>query len=230
MSTGKTSVPVITGTRFRVKYAKDGTARFIGHLDLVRLFDRTLRRAGVPIAYSQGFHPHPKISFGPPLSLGMRSRAEYADFTLSSPCANVGQLLAKAAVEGLDVLVVRPISEKAESLTKIIILAEYRIKCTVDDALEAKMRDVLAREHIVVERTTKNGPKEIDIRPGIIGMTAAPGGEGVIMTLGLETGRAARPSEVAALLLGDGVSFDITRIEQYAELGGERVSPMEIVR
>lgn len=230
VSTGKTAVPVITGTRFRVKYAKDGTARFIGHLDLVRLFDRTLRRAGVPIAYSQGFHPHPKISFGPPLSLGMRSRAEYADFTLSSPCANVGQMLAKATVEGLDVLAVRPISEKAESLTKIVTLVEYRITCAIDNSLEARMRDILTRERIIVERVTKNGPKEIDIRPGIIDLAVDPGGEGIVMTLGLETGRAARPSEVTTLLFDEGVPFDVTRIEQYAELGGERVSPMEIVR
>ena len=230
VSSGKAASPVITGTRFRVKYAKNGTARFIGHLDLVRIFDRTLRRAGIPVAYSQGFHPHPKISFGPPLSLGMRSIAEYADISLSSPCRDIGALLTRAMVEGMEVLSIRPVLEKAESLTKIITLAEYRIRCEIDSVLAGRISDILGRERIMIERITKSGPKELDIRPGILELAVAPEGDGVFMLIGLETGKSVRPSEVADLLFETDRPFEVTRTEQYAEMEGRRVSPMEIVR
>jgi radical SAM family uncharacterized protein/radical SAM-linked protein len=228
--TGRTATPAITGARFRVRYAKNGTTRFIGHLDLVRIFDRTLRRAGIPVAYSQGFHPHPKMSFGPPLPLGMRSVAEYVDFSLASPCRDIGTLLARAMVEGMEVLSIRPIAEKAESLTKIITFAEYRIRCEMDGPLAGRIRGILDCERIMVERITKSGPKELDIRPGIRELAVTPEGDGIFMLLGLEAGKSARPAEVADLLFERRRTFEVIRTEQYAEMEGRRVSPMEIVR
>ncbi|MHB9028796.1 MAG: TIGR03960 family B12-binding radical SAM protein [Candidatus Latescibacterota bacterium] len=227
--TGKASVPVIAGTRFRVKYTKTGPARFIGHLDLVRIFDRTMRRAGIPIAYSQGFHPHPRISFGPPLPLGMRSAAEFADFSLSTPFPEAGMLLAKSLPEGMEMLSIRPISEKAESLTKILILAEYRVQCGRDERIGEKIKTILERESIPVERMSKSGPKEVDIRPGIIEITVSPEGDEFVMLLSQETGKSARPSEVINLILDTGEPFEVTRTEQYAEQQGKRMSPLEIV-
>jgi radical SAM family uncharacterized protein/radical SAM-linked protein len=229
VSTGKAPVPVIAGTRFRVKYTKTGPARFIGHLDLVRIFDRTMRRAGIPIAYSQGFHPHPKISFGPPLPLGMRSVAEYADFSLSTPHPEAGMLLAKNLPEGMEMLSIRPISEKAESLTKILILAEYRVQCGRDERIGEKIKNILERGHIPVERMSKSGPKEADIRPGIIELAVFPESDGFSMLLSQETGKSARPSEVIDLILDSGEPFEVTRTEQYAEQQGKRMSPLEIV-
>ncbi len=228
--TGKAAVPVITGTRFRVKYSKTGPARFIGHLDLVRIFDRTMRRAGIPVAYSQGFHPHPKISFGPPLSLGMRSTAEYVDFSLSTLCPDVGLMLARNLPEGMEMLSIRPISDKADSLSKVITQAEYRVKCDMGDAIQKKITALLERDSILLERMSKSGPKKVDIRPGIIDITPVPEGDGFVMLLGLELGKAARPSEVTDILFKTGEPFEITRTEQYAELLGKRVLPLEIVR
>ncbi len=227
---GKVATPVIAGTRFRVKYTKTGPSRFIGHLDLVRIFDRTMRRTGIPVAYSQGFHPHPKISFGPPLPLGMKSSAEYVDFSLSSPCPDVGRLLAKGMVEGMDVLSVRPIAEKAEALSQIITLAEYRVECVMDTRIADRIRDILEREQIMIERMSKSGPKSVDIRPAIAEITILPDGGGFVMLLGLELGKSARPSEVTDLIFDTGEPFEVTRTEQYAELRGKRVSPLEIVR
>src|SRR6185295_248822 len=73
-------------TRYRVAFEKIGIARFTSHLDLVRIFDRAIRVAKVPIAYSQGFNRHAKIAYGPPLPLGATSRAEYFDLELAQPC------------------------------------------------------------------------------------------------------------------------------------------------
>lgn len=227
---GKAAIPVIAGTRFRVKYAKDGSARFIGHLDLVRIFDRAMRRAGIPVAYSQGFHPHPKISFGPPLPLGMRSSAEYADFSLSTPCPEAGALLARSLPEGMQVLSIWPVSEKAESLTQILTLAEYRVICGMDGRTKENITRILEHDHIPVERTSKSGTKEVDIRPGIIEITILPDGSGFTMLLGQEMGKSARPSEVIGRILAPGEPFEATRTEQYTELTGKRVSPLEFVR
>ena len=73
-------------TRYRVEYEKEGLARFTSHLDLVRIFDRAIRVAKVPIAYTQGFNRHAKIAYGPPLTLGATSRAEYFDLDLAQAC------------------------------------------------------------------------------------------------------------------------------------------------
>ncbi len=93
---------IFAGSRLRIKYAKKSENRFTSHLDLVRIFDRTLRRAGIPVAYSQGFHPHPKISFGHPLPLGLKSIAEYADFTLSQPFPEIENTLSKELPGGVE--------------------------------------------------------------------------------------------------------------------------------
>ena len=222
--------PVIIGTRFRMKYTKKGPIRFIGHLDLVRIFDRVMRRAGIPVAYSQGFHPHPKISFGPPLPLGMRSAAEYVDFSLSAPFQDIGKTLAKSLMSGMEVISVRPISEKAESLTKIITQAEYRVSCTMNEKAAENIGHLLERDHILIKRETKNGIKEVDIRPGIIDIVIAGDGSGFTMMLSLESGKSAKPSEILELISCSGQPLAVTRTEQYAEVQGKRVSPLEIVR
>jgi radical SAM family uncharacterized protein/radical SAM-linked protein len=228
--TSKVVSPVITGTRFRMKYSKNGPTRFIGHLDLVRIFDRVMRREGIPVAYSQGFHPHPKISFGPPLPLGMSSVAEYVDFSLSAPFQDIGRTLAKGLMNGMEVISVRPIYEKAESLTKIITLAEYRVTCKIDEQVVENIGRLLERDHILINRESKNGMKEVDVRPGIIDIAIAGDGSGFTMMLGLESGKSAKPSEILELISCSGQSVTVTRTEQFAEVQGKRISPLEIVR
>ncbi|MDP2982900.1 MAG: TIGR03960 family B12-binding radical SAM protein [Candidatus Latescibacter sp.] len=228
--TAKVVSPIITGTRFRVKYSKNGPTRFIGHLDLVRIFDRVMRREGIPVAYSQGFHPHPKISFGPPLPLGMSSSAEYVDFSLSAPFQDVGKTLARSLMNGMEVISVRPISEKAESLTKIITQAEYRVSCTLNEKAAENIGHLLECDHILIKRATKNGIKEVDVRPGIIDIVIAGDGGGFTMILSMESGKSAKPSEILELIFCGGQPLMVTRTEQYAEVQGKRVSPLEIVR
>ena len=80
MPTVDSSIIVLT-----VKYAKTGDMRFFSHLDLIRLFQRAVRRAGIPVALSRGFHTRPEISFGPALKLGKESMNEYARFKLTTP-------------------------------------------------------------------------------------------------------------------------------------------------
>lgn len=113
----------------RLKYSKGPEVRFISHLDLMRVFTRAIRRAGLPIAYSQGFTPHPRIAFGPPLPLGMTSMGEYLDMEFAKPLfGEVLEKLNQALPKGIRALEAKPIFGKATSLSSAIISADYDIR------------------------------------------------------------------------------------------------------
>jgi radical SAM family uncharacterized protein/radical SAM-linked protein len=107
--------------RFRMRYAKSGLMRFLGHRDVMRAIHRAFRRSGVKLAYSQGFHPHPKLVFAPPPPVGVESRAEYLDFDLVSPPEDASQVFAelkRTMPAGLDPLEVESLSPARKSISK----------------------------------------------------------------------------------------------------------------
>ncbi len=113
----------------RIKYSKDGPLQYISHLNLVQVFSRTLRRADIPVVISGGFNPRFKISFGPPLPLGISSNSEYLDLKLKE-AVNLGELKEKinqVSPLGLKIIKAREIPLNSESLTKIIDSAAYLI-------------------------------------------------------------------------------------------------------
>lgn len=113
----------------RVKYTKTGMLRFIGHLDTARMLSRALRASGLPISYSQGFNPHPKLAFGPPLPLGFSSECEYFDIELTGKKSpqEIETALASHLPEGVAVVKVAALSYRPTSLTKIIDHVLYRV-------------------------------------------------------------------------------------------------------
>jgi radical SAM-linked protein len=118
--------PQVSGTRFRIKYGKGPELRFISHLDLMRLWQRAVRRAGLPVAYSQGFTPHQKMSFGPPLPLGMTSRGEYLDLQLEKPFqGDIADALRQAMNPGISIFEARPVYKEGQSLSSWIGAMEY---------------------------------------------------------------------------------------------------------
>jgi radical SAM-linked protein len=217
------------GTRLRIRYTKEGTIRFVGHLDMVRIFDRIMRRAGIPIAYSQGFHPHPKLSFGHPLPLGLTSKAEYVDITLSEPFPEFEKTLWKNLPDGLGLVRIAVIPDRASSLTQIVTVSDYFVGCKVDNETEARLRDILGRESIPVIRSTKRGDKEVDLRRGIEELIIADDRSGFTMRLSVETGTAVKPSEVLGLVFPGNHHADVERTEQYAIHNHTRVSPFDIM-
>jgi radical SAM-linked protein len=117
--------------KFRAAYEKAGSARFTSHLDLVRIFDRALRVAKIPIAYSQGFSRHAKIAYGPPLSLGATSDSEYFDLELAQPCAwSTIESMNHVLPEGIRIIEGRPFTRAAESLMAVITRADYEVRLT----------------------------------------------------------------------------------------------------
>jgi len=227
---GRKGVLVPVDTRFRIKFGKNDAMRFTGHLDTVRLFDRAMRRGGIPLSFSQGFHPHPKISFSPPLPLGMKSTAEYADFSLSKPFPDIENVLRRELGPGIELFGIRSVTEKVKSLNSIISLSEYYVACVVNGELKDTVKSICDRDSISVNRSTQKGPKTIDIRPGIIEINFNGTNNGFTMILGSIPGQSAKPSEVLGLIFDDVMPVCVIRTEQYAVINEKRVTPFEVLR
>lgn len=153
----------------RIKYAKMGRIRFISHLDVMRVLTRALNRADIPVAYSKGFNPRPRISMGLPLPLGYESKCELADVTLAQmlPPLALHQRLERAMPPGLELLETDRVSPLSPSLSDASS-ACYMIRLERTEAFndaEALIRDFLNRDYVELERVRKGARKRIDIRP-----------------------------------------------------------------
>lgn len=151
----------------RIFYEKLGRAKYISHLDINRCFQRAIRRANLPIWYTEGFSPHPYITFALPLSLGFESLCECVDMRLTEdwPLERVQQALNQALPEGLHVTcAATPVQKPAA-----IVQAQYRITLTGDTtAILHALQDILAQESILVCKKTKKGAQEVDLKPHIL--------------------------------------------------------------
>jgi radical SAM-linked protein len=169
--------------RIRIKYAKRGPLRFTSHRDFARAFERAIRRAGVPIAYSQGFTPHPKISYASAAPTGVASEAEYLEIGLQSavePDALV-EALDAALSPGLDILAAVVAPEGGPSLADRITTAHWSIELpgVNRDTAAAAVQAFLDAPEVMVERMTKQGRRHFDARAAvvsiIVGSSAEPG-------------------------------------------------------
>jgi radical SAM-linked protein len=182
--------------RYRVMYAKEGPARYISHLDLIRAFERAARRAGLPLAFTQGFNPHPKLSFAAPLAVGTAGEAEFADLELSGNISAgvVAKSLSGVMPEGLRVIEIRLVPDSAPALMATVDLAGYTARAVLAMSLDKEMvekaiAEFLARPEILVERRSKSGEKRIfDIKPGIITMSAQINDDIIVLDAELKTG------------------------------------------
>jgi len=173
----------------RVKYCKDRPIAYISHLNLAQVFTRALRRANIPVVISGGFNPRFRISFGPPLPLGISSISEYLDIKLEEEIKvdELVERLNRVLPQGLKILLAKTIPSSADSLVKIIDRASYVITLKIKEKLldsaaknqENELKELeqeteknnkifLNLEEITVEKQTKNGIKKVDIRPSIL--------------------------------------------------------------
>jgi radical SAM-linked protein len=182
--------------RYRVLYAKEGPAMYISHLDLIRIFERAARRAGLPLAFTQGFNPHPKLSFAAPLAVGTVGEAEFADLELTGdiPAEVVVKSLSGVMPEGLRVIEIRLVPDSAPALMAAVSLAGYTARAVLAAPLDKEMvekaiAEFLARPEILVERRSKSGDKRIfDIKPGIFTMSAQINDDIIVLDAELKTG------------------------------------------
>ncbi len=158
----------------RVRFTRGDEVKFISHLDLMKVFERAIRRSGLPIAYSQGYNPHPGMVFGLPLSVGTTSCGEYADFELSREidADEFMDTLNKCLPCGIN------ITDAAEKNVKSNIMAsiaqaDYSIDIFLHETLsqqeaEEKLKSMMSLEQIIVMKTGKAGSKEVDVKPLIV--------------------------------------------------------------
>ncbi len=160
--------------RLAVRFTKGAPVRFVSHLDVQRLFQRAFRRAKLPLAYSQGFNPHPLVSFATALSVGMISMGEYLDVTLTEymPPESFIDAVSTVLPKGIEIVEAFDMGESRKSLTSAMrsasYMAEVKFEKSVDaDAVKSALNELLSGE-IVVMKKTKGGIKPTDIRPMVI--------------------------------------------------------------
>jgi radical SAM-linked protein len=198
--------------RVRVTFSKQGALRYTGHLDLHKILERSIRRAALPLAYSQGYHPQPKLNLAAALPLGFASRAEVMDLWLNEDVEDVVAPLQDNVPPGLTILGAEPVDERAPSLQSQVIAAEYQVEITEAGStagLNEKIAAVMAAESIPRERRGR----KYDLRPLIEALTPIrlSGGEGLFMRLTAREGATGRPEEVLDVL---GIPLEDTRIER----------------
>ena len=190
--------------RVRVTFSKKGALRYIGHLDLHKIWERSIRRAKLPLAYSQGYHPQPKINLAAALPLGFSSRAEVMDMWLNEEVQDVVPSLQANVPPGLTIIGTSQVDEREPSLQSQVIAAEYQVEITeVPQGGEAgygldlneKIAAVMEAESIPRVRRKK----EYDLRPLIEGLTIADKNQ-LFMRLTAREGATGRPEEVLAVL------------------------------
>lgn len=158
--------------KLRIRFAKRGRLRFTSHRDFQRAFERALRRAGVPVAYSQGFTPHPKVSYAGAAPMGAASEAEYLEIAVAKECepAAVAVALDAALPPGLDIVDV--VAAEDGSLADRLQASEWSIE--LPDApveeLAAAVEAFLAEPVVEVQRMTKNGVRTLDARGAVVRM------------------------------------------------------------
>ena len=153
----------------RALFEKAGTARFISHLDLMRLFQRAFKRAGLPLTHTQGFNPRPSVSIALPLSLGAESHCELLDFDLESPVPleNIRNRLNAALIDGIRV---REVYDNGAKI-KYLALLQSRLTLEYDGGIpagaESAIGQLFAQETLVLEKKNRNGVTQQDIIPMI---------------------------------------------------------------
>lgn len=164
--------------RAMIRFGKQPRLRFISHLDLQRFFQRALNRTGLPVAYTQGFNPHPVMSFASALALGWTSEYEILDFKLSVP---MGRQRTEEAVRAalpvdLPVLEVRMVDDRHPAPMAIVCAADYAIALEDAPALRTAAEDFWACDEVMAVRKTKSGEREVDIRPLALALVPMDGG------------------------------------------------------
>jgi len=201
-----------------IRYSKKGPARYTAHLDLMRELERSMRRAHLPVAFSEGFNPHLKLSIAAPLPVGTEGLAELAEVEMTRPVEpdQMAESLNAVLPPGLKVWEVAEISSTNPALMAALDQAAYIVQLDGEDLPvplpDAAIEEFLARECVEVRRRGKDGKEKVrDIRPGIIKIEVLPGDDGLGLRMELKTGSVmnVRPAEaVTALLEHAGIKVD----------------------
>lgn len=232
--------PRATST-IRIRWRRAGRVRFLSHRDVARLFERALRKLRLPVAYTEGFSPRPKLSFGLALTVAYESEAEYLDVELTEAVGleALPAGLTAALPEGMTVDAVETVPPGTPSLQQAVECCDWDIEVlgaevpTIADAVAT----VLAAPELLLERERKGKTTIADVRPAILHVeVAGPTGTGVELSARLATGTLTlRPSELVRVLgqvlAGDGrptpTEGRVRRTHQWITVDGARCEPVK---
>ncbi len=215
--------------RYRIRFAKRGRLRFLGHLDLMQGLLRALRRADVPLVYSQGFNPKPRVQFGPALPVGLTSESEYLDVDCRRRLDPEAALAEVNAVlpRGLRVLAIREIRLDAPSLSESIRAARYRVESAGGIDVPGAVASFRARGSVAVTRERKGRRLTFDLEREILDLEPIDA-DRLRVTLAInEGGSSVRPDEVVRELFGERAGrLALEREDLLVEVGGRRINPI----
>ena len=217
--------------KVRVKFAKEGAMKFIGHLDIMRYFQKAVKRANLDVAFSEGFSPHMIMSFASPLGVGITSTGEYFDMELKSATTSSDMVkrLNDAMAEGMKILSIRQVEDgKASKAMSLVAAADYRLKfretAKLPENWKEKLEEFKAQKEIVILKKTKKSEKELDIRPFIYKLSLEEKDE-IFMQLAAGSSNNTKPELVMEAFAAfmeisyENLKFMIHRCELYADTG-----------
>lgn len=221
-------------SRYRVRFSKLGKIRFTSHRDVARMWERALRRATLPVAYTEGFSPHPKLSFGLALSTGHESLGEYLDIDLAErvDVESIPARLDPCLPIGLDVQAAAEIESGTPSLQQVVTSCTWRIEVVgLGPAELAERVEACKRaDSLVVTRERKGHEVTDDLRPAILSLEMTDG-VAVIAELATQP-RGLRPSELVAVLASQPddalIEGHVCRLHQWMSTDGAREEPLPL--
>lgn len=234
--------------RIRVRFTKMNLMKFISHLDLMRLMERTLRRSNIPLAFTQGFNPHPKIAFATALAIGISSEGEYMDVEITQKISlnDFKNSMNKNLPSGIEIIKCKYINLDNPSLMATVEISTYIVKCKLQENYEISLiqeaiDDFQRKTHIYtiknIKKRNKDIKKEIDIRPLINSIEVWNlSSKELVLKIRTATGSKGnlKPEvlidkliELEALCI-DRDTIRIHRLDLYISADGSLVTPMDI--
>jgi radical SAM-linked protein len=222
----------VTAYAIRVRYTKAGRIRFVSHRDVARLFERAMRKLRLPVAYTEGFSPRPKLSFGLALTVAHESEAEYLDVELSRPIdlESLPAELTAALPDGFTVEAAIAIEPGCVSLQQAIISCDWSIEVLggAEPEIRTAIDRLLVASELPMERVRKGKPTVTDVRPAILHVeVVGPTSDGVELAAHLATESVSlRPAELVQLLGTGLVEGRVRRLNQWMIVDGARCEPV----
>ena len=220
--------------KVRIKFSKEGAMKFVGHLDIMRFFQKAVKRAGIDVAYSEGFSPHMIMSFAAPLGVGVTSTAEYFDMEIKTPMPSkeAVERLNQAMVEGMKVSSFRKIPDgKANAAMALVAAADYQVRFRegMEPAADwkEKVHAFMEQPEIIILKKTKKNEKEVDLKPFIYEMSAQE--DCIFLKLAAGSVKNTKPELVMEAFYKfcekdfDAFSLMVHRAEVYADTGAEGI-------
>ena len=215
--------------KVRIRFSKHGKIRFTSHRDVARLMERALRKVQLLVAYTEGFSPRPKLSFGLALPVGHESEAEYLDVDFATPVdlEDLPERLTASLPDGLIVTSVAEIQSGTKSLQEVISSCRWEIEVlngTTEEVTHA-VSSVLSCSELNVERERKGKTSVVDIRPTILNLEVmGPTSDGVRVAAELATEKVSiRPAELVAVIGSDFAEGRVSRTHQWTIVDGARM-------